>query len=164
MTKASIYGHSNFLSPSVDICTHTYKIQSVCLRGEAAPGTARAVVLHYLGGGRGVVRADLMCCMYTLNISFNGSSSQDRYTAVLGRTWLLVHGRDPQVVGDLGQADPVSTTFSVNLNRRWTPWFLFLNSGENSLAVETSPWAKEILLRWFWLTCFVQALKAGCLV
>lgn len=44
MTKASIYGHSNFLSPSVDICMHTYKIQSVCLCGEATLCMARAVV------------------------------------------------------------------------------------------------------------------------
>lgn len=86
MTKASIYGHSNFLSPSVDICTHTYKIQSVCLRGEAALSMARAVLLHYLGGSRGVVRADLACCMCLLNISFNGNSSQDGYAAMLEGT------------------------------------------------------------------------------
>lgn len=44
MTKASIYRHSNFLFLSVDICTHTYKIQSVCPHGEAALRVARAVV------------------------------------------------------------------------------------------------------------------------
>lgn len=44
MTKASIYGHSNFLSPSVDICTHTYEIQLVCLHGEAVPCMVGAVV------------------------------------------------------------------------------------------------------------------------
>lgn len=160
MTKASIYGHSNFLSPSVDICAHTCKIQSVCLHREAALRTARAVVLHYLGGGRGIVRADLMCCMYPLNISFSGSSSQDGYTAVLEGTWLVGHGRDPEVVQDLGQAGPESTTLAGG----GLLGFSSLNSGEGSLAVETSPWAVQILLRWFWLMCFVQALKTGCLV
>lgn len=71
------------------------------------------------------------------------------------------HGSDPQVVQDLGQAGPESTTFDVNLSRRWVPWFLFSEQW-SSLAVETSPWAMQILLRWFWLMCFVPVLRAGC--
>lgn len=86
---------------------------------------ARAGVLPYLGEGRGVVRADHVCCMCPLSISFNGSSSQDGYTAVLEGTLLAYHGRDTQVVQDLGQTGPGSTTFDVNLSRSCAPWFLF---------------------------------------
>lgn len=83
------------------------------------------MVLHYSGGGRGVVRADPVCCLCPLNISFSGSSSQDGYTAVLEGTGLVGRGRDPKVVQDLGQTGPESTTFDVNVSRRWAPWFLF---------------------------------------
>lgn len=86
---------------------------------------ARAVVLRYLGEGRGVVRVDHVCCMRPLSISFNGSASQDGYTALLEGTLLVYHGRDPQVVQDLGQAGPGRITFDVSLSRSCAPWFLF---------------------------------------
>lgn len=42
---------------------------------------------------------------------------------------------------DFCQADPESTTLDVKVSRRWAPWTCFssLNSGVNSLAVDTSP-------------------------
>lgn len=89
MTKASIYGHSNFLSPSVDICTHMYKIQLVRLCGEAALCMARAVV-DLLFSAAWEEAEELseqhqvsLVLYVSPNISLNGSSSQDRYTAVL---------------------------------------------------------------------------------
>lgn len=89
MTKASIYGHSNFLSPSVDICTHTYKIQSVCLGGEAALCTAGAVVdllfsTVWEEPEELSEQHQVSCVLYVSpeHLTY-GSSSQDRYTAVL---------------------------------------------------------------------------------
>lgn len=45
---------------------------------------------------------------------------------------------------DFCQANPESTTLDVNVSRRWAPYlgtcFSSLNSGETSLAVDTSPW------------------------
>lgn len=73
-------------SPSVDICTHMYKIQSVCLRREAALCMARAVVFSttWEEAEEWLEQHQVSLVLYVSpNISLNGSSSQDRYTAVL---------------------------------------------------------------------------------
>lgn len=67
---------------------------------------------------------------------------------------------------DFCQADSENTALDVSVRGGGLlgTCFSSLSGGESSLAVGASPWAITDTSEVFWLTCFVQGLKAGCLV